>query len=107
VPYVDEPWAQPYNWNRRERRPKGVVDVHAVVLVSWQEAQAYADWAGKTLPSAAQWEKAARGTDGRTFPWGNEWDETRLNSAESKTSSALTSYPQWRAWWEKLGSVDI
>lgn len=102
VPYVDEPWAQPYNWNRQQRQPADAVAQHPVVVVSWKEAQAYAAWAGKSLPSEAQWEKAARGTDVRTFPWGDEWDETRLNSAENKTNSALRSYPQWREWWEKL-----
>ena len=79
-----------------------MVDRHPVVLVSWEEAQAYADWAGKLLPSEAQWEKAARGTDGRRFPWGNAWDETRLNSAENVTNVALETYPRWREWWEKV-----
>lgn len=63
----------PRNWSDG-RIPKGEED-HPVSDVNQKQAAAYAEWAGKRLPTAEEWEKAARGEDGRLYPWGNEWDE--------------------------------
>jgi formylglycine-generating enzyme required for sulfatase activity len=64
-----------------EKSWKGI-DSHPVVNTSWHDAVKFTEWHGMTLPTEAQWEKTARGTDGRIYPWGNDWVDGRANTNE-------------------------
>jgi len=90
---MDNNITEPQYWGDSESNQPN----QPVVGISWYEAEAFCIWAGLKLPTDAQWEKAARGTDGRKYPWGNDWDCNKCCNSVSPSKKNRTcpvgSYP--------------
>ena len=87
----DASWRPPIHWRNGEY-PSGQGE-YPVTGAHWYDAMAYANWVGKRLPTEVEWEKAARGTDGRLWPWGNEWLPGACNCDESSLGLGLEPAP--------------
>ncbi len=102
---------------RRSYYGDSTYDDYPVIWVNWQQAANYCVWAGARLPTEAEWEYAARGPEGRLFPWGNAFDGTRLNYCDANCTAGLTdpsvddgyaetapvgSYPAGASWCDAL-----
>ena len=83
-------------------------DDHPVVYVDWSDAKAYCDHYGLRLPTEAEWEYAARGPEGRKYPWGNEWEGSKLcwwdNRGPSDRTFPVGSFPDGASW---VGALDM
>jgi len=99
--------SQPEGWEHG-KPPSGKED-HPVVYVFWHDAVVYCRWLSEVtgrpyrLPSEAEWEKGARGTDGRIYPWGNQWDAKRCNTRGSgRGTTPVGAYPEGASPYELL-----
>ncbi|MGW3655260.1 formylglycine-generating enzyme family protein [Streptomyces sp. NPDC005151] len=101
------PWDHPeqpahvthHPWTDRLREPHyyddALYDSYPAVCVNWWSAYAFAGFEGKRLPTSLEWEAAARGTDGRLFPWGDEPDDRSVNCADSWVGHPVVTYQAW------------
>jgi formylglycine-generating enzyme required for sulfatase activity len=120
---VEAQVCDPPLWNSSDTRQdyfgNSAFDDYPVIYVNWLQADAYCEWAGARLPTEAEWEYAARGPENHIYPWGDEFDGTRLNYCDANCdydyadeefddgysdTAPVGSYPGGASW---CGALDM
>lgn len=99
---VSGQWSAPMYWGQANQNTGPAYPGYPVHGITYYEAEAFAAFVGKRLPTEAEWEKAARGTDGRTYPWGEDIDNRRANYAASGDPFEIGNY----SWSSPVGFYD-
>jgi gamma-glutamyl hercynylcysteine S-oxide synthase len=97
-------WTRPHPSDTRTWEPPSGTASWPVTWIDLDDARAYAAWAGKRLPREEEWQFAAQGTDGRPWPWGQQWDPARCHHGHP-TPSPVDAYPQGASPFGCLGMV--
>ena len=106
IPFVDQDWAKEYSWDPKKRLYPQGSEYRPAVLVEYRHIKKYCSWLKKRLPTEVEWEKAARGSHGNFYPWGNDWVENACNSREMGVNMT-TNVQKFEKYSSEYGVTDL